>query len=128
MNKIENFVINIPGKNRFEKREKLAEWITSFVHDDPDCQGVRIEQVLIPEDSKFVFWTISAYSSWYVWIDVFMDGNLCRSRLEKIHKTHIEVLFSDDFDVEPLLPLVIAAGQKHGREILFPKAGQEIVR
>lgn len=126
MNKIENFIINVQGKDRFEKREKVAEWITSFVHEDPDCQGVRIEQVLMPANNRIEYWTISAYGSWYVWIDFFSDGMLSGSRLEKLHKTHIEVLFTDDFEVDPLLPYVIAAGKEHGKEILFPKPGQEI--
>ncbi|MBQ5522429.1 MAG: hypothetical protein IIT86_06425, partial [Oscillospiraceae bacterium] len=43
----------------------------------------------------------------YVWIDFFSDGMLSGSRLEKLHKTHIEVLFTDDFEVDPLLPYAI---------------------
>ena len=126
MNKIENFIINVKGENRFEKREKVAEWITEFVHNDPDCRGVRIEQVNMANESKFVYWTISAYGSLYVWIDLFMDGELSMSRLEKLHEKHIEILFSDDFETDALLPYVVAASKKYGQDVLFPKPHQEI--
>jgi len=126
MNKIIDFVITVQGKNRHEKRNKIAQWVQDFVHHDPDCEGVRITQISLPENEQIVYWTILAYGQYYFWIDYIKDSIPIMSRLERIKGKYIEIIFTDDYGVDPYLPVVIGAERKYGKEILFPKPGQEI--
>lgn len=126
MNKIIDFVITVQGKGRHEKRNKIGQWVQDFVHHDPDCEGVRIIQINLPENEQIVYWTILAYGQYYFWIDCLKDGMPFMSRLERIKGKSIEILFTDDYGVDPYLPVVIGAERQYGKEILFPKPGQEI--
>lgn len=102
MNIIEETAINIPGKDRFEKRDNLARWIDSFIKSNSECKGCAIERVYLPNNEYMQRTTFFAYSRYYVWIDYLRNDMLDTSRLEYIdeeQKAHI--LFEDDFGVVP---------------------------
>lgn len=108
MNKVEEQARKIQGKDRFEKRENLANWLLAFWKKDHDCEGVLIKRVNIPNNEFLQMVYFQAYSKSYVWIDYVRDNLLDSSRLEFIDKDmEAHILFEDDFGITPAFNIFV---------------------
>jgi len=102
MNKVEEKAKNVHGKDRFEQRENLANWLQIFWKNDPECEGISVKRVNLPENEFMQMVYFRAYSKSYAWIDYVRDNKLDSSRLEFIDENlEAHILFEDDFGVTP---------------------------
>lgn len=120
-NKIEQFVLNLKGKDRFEKRDKLAQWLQDFIKNDEDCIKYVIEKINLPEDECYRYCKFFAYGKCYFWIDYIRSKLLDSSRLEYIDtEGNGVILFADDFGVKPVVNYLHLFIGVYGVERLYP--------
>lgn len=115
MNKIEEYVKSVSGKDRFEKRENLANWLQAFWRNDPDCEGLTVKKINLPNNEFMQMVYFQAYNKSYVWIDYVRDNLLDTSRLEYIDdELEAHIIFDDDFGVIPAFDLFADLASVYG--------------